>query len=222
MRHSSSNRWRAPPSLSKQNKPKKGGHGHYFPTTSAICSRKVLPFVARLLTATTAWWFQQEAQHPRVTFPSLLERIQILPQSQGVQLFPTVAVVIDITLGYCLNSNSRLTCYKKEKKGAQFDSSDRHSHRKGRTDFCSLNSFCIFQEINIPWLCMWEILINPPSSPSLLSLMPAFKSLAEVVSITGHSALDKGCPLCTSIYTSGDCKAKEAEASILNLLQNDC
>lgn len=69
---------------------------------------------------------------------------------------------------------------------------------------------------------MREILINPASSHGLLSFTPAFKSLAEVVSITGHPALHSGCPLCTSVYTSGDCQAKEAEASILNLLQNDC
>lgn len=62
---------------------------------------------------------------------------------------------------------------------------------------------------------MHEILINPASSHSLLGFTLAFKGLAEVVSTTGHSALDKGCPLCTSVYTSGDCKAKEAEASIL-------
>lgn len=54
--------------------------------------------------------------------------------------------------------------------GTQFDSNDRHLHRKGRTDFCSLNSFYILQEINIPWLCMQEILINPNNLLACLAL----------------------------------------------------
>lgn len=126
---------------------------------------------------------QTEAQQLRITFPSLLERIQILLSHslnhQEITSFRQWQLLFTSSLDIVETAIQDPLAIKKRKWGAQFDPSDRHLHRKGRTDFCSLNSFCILQEIHIPWLCMREILINPASPHSLLSCNPGFKSLLK-------------------------------------------